>query len=308
MDGYLHDYRISPKEFPDVDDIVMVDIKTINESGFYVSLLEFGNMEGFISFAEASRRATSRCTNTLRVGQQRPAIVIRLDRDKKYIDLSIKRITPDDNAKCICDFTHTKIIDGIIRQIAEKNKNTAKYYYENYIWKIASKYKDIYTIFKMPIQKIIAIFDELKIDNTKDRDDIIGGILKKMCSTKFRAYAEIDLMCLKNGIDDIKQILMAGEISVKNPAEFGCGDVDVHIQYVRAPTYSLSAMSLDKIHVLQTLYQSIDIMKRETEKLGGEMSVKMKPLIVGDDCVNEPNKISESDDESSDDSSDFSDF
>lgn len=36
------------KECPDVGDHVIVKIKSINEAGFYVTLLEYNNMEGLI--------------------------------------------------------------------------------------------------------------------------------------------------------------------------------------------------------------------------------------------------------------------
>lgn len=39
------------KKYPDVDDLVMVNVKSIAEMGAYVSLLEYNNIEGMLRFS-----------------------------------------------------------------------------------------------------------------------------------------------------------------------------------------------------------------------------------------------------------------
>ena len=41
-----HDCRMYESRFPEVDDVVMVQVKSIAEMGAYVTLLEYNNIEG----------------------------------------------------------------------------------------------------------------------------------------------------------------------------------------------------------------------------------------------------------------------
>lgn len=58
--------RMYSNQFPEVDDLVMVHVKSVAEMGAYVSLLEYNNIEGMILLSELSRRrirSISTCLN-----------------------------------------------------------------------------------------------------------------------------------------------------------------------------------------------------------------------------------------------------
>ncbi|KAI7951960.1 hypothetical protein MJO28_007644 [Puccinia striiformis f. sp. tritici] len=48
--------RYHRPRFPEPDDLVMVQVKQIQEMGAYVKLLEYDNIEGMILLSELSRR------------------------------------------------------------------------------------------------------------------------------------------------------------------------------------------------------------------------------------------------------------
>jgi translation initiation factor 2 subunit 1 len=75
-------------QFPEVDAPVMIQVKHIADMGAYVSLLEYNNIEGMILFSELSRRRIRSISSLIKVGRQEPSMVLRVDRDKGYIDLS----------------------------------------------------------------------------------------------------------------------------------------------------------------------------------------------------------------------------
>ena len=54
-------------KFPDVDDVVMVQVKSIAEMGAYVSLLEYNGIEGMILLSELSRRRIRSITKLIKV-------------------------------------------------------------------------------------------------------------------------------------------------------------------------------------------------------------------------------------------------
>lgn len=96
----IHTYRFYEERFPEVDDVVMVQVRSIAEMGAYVSLLEYGNIEGMILFSELSRRRIRSVQKLIKVGRQEPVMVLRVDKEKGYIDLSKRRVSPEDVAVC----------------------------------------------------------------------------------------------------------------------------------------------------------------------------------------------------------------
>lgn len=56
-------------KFPEVDDVVMVQVKSIAEMGAYVSLMEYAGVEGMILLSELSRRRIRSITKLIKVWQ-----------------------------------------------------------------------------------------------------------------------------------------------------------------------------------------------------------------------------------------------
>ena len=58
--------RMYEAKFPEVDDVVMAQVKSIAEMGAYVSLLEYNNIEGMILLSELSRRRIRSITKLIK--------------------------------------------------------------------------------------------------------------------------------------------------------------------------------------------------------------------------------------------------
>jgi ribosomal protein S1 len=87
--------RFYEAEFPEVDECVMVEVKNIADMGAYVSLLEYKGIEGMILLSELSRRRIRSINKLIRVGKVEVAMVMRVDKEKGYIDLSKRRVASE---------------------------------------------------------------------------------------------------------------------------------------------------------------------------------------------------------------------
>ena len=56
-------------EFPEMEEIVVVQVKRIVDMGAYVSLLEYDNQEGMLLLSELSKRRIRSVAKLLRVGR-----------------------------------------------------------------------------------------------------------------------------------------------------------------------------------------------------------------------------------------------
>merc|ERR1712156_274692 len=92
--------RFYEKKFPEIDDVVVVNVRSIADMGAYVHLLEYNNIEGMILLSELSRRRIRSINKMVRVGKDEIVSVLRVDKDKGYIDLSKRRVSPEDVERC----------------------------------------------------------------------------------------------------------------------------------------------------------------------------------------------------------------
>ena len=77
--------RFYKQKYPEIDDVVMVTVRSIAEMGAYVHLLAYKNIEGMILLSELSRRRIRSINKLIRVGRNECVVVIRVDKEKgKY--------------------------------------------------------------------------------------------------------------------------------------------------------------------------------------------------------------------------------
>lgn len=74
--------RFYAERYPEIDDVVMVNVRSIEEMGAYVHLLEYNNIEGMILLSELSRRRIRSINKLIRIGKTEPVVVIRVDKEK----------------------------------------------------------------------------------------------------------------------------------------------------------------------------------------------------------------------------------
>ena len=129
--------------YPDKDELVMVNVRQIAEIGSYVHLLEYNNTQGMILMSELSRRRIRSVNKLIRVGRNEVVVVIRVDKEKGYIDLSKRRVSAEEILKCEEKFANGKTVNSILRHTAQVLKFTTdeqfEELYEKTAWKLDEK-------------------------------------------------------------------------------------------------------------------------------------------------------------------------
>ncbi|RUP48830.1 the Eif2 alpha subunit from saccharomyces Cerevisia [Jimgerdemannia flammicorona] len=153
--------RMYENEFPKVDDLVMVNVRQIADMGAYVKLLEYNDREGMILLSELSRRRIRSVQKLIRVGRNEVVVVLRVDEEKAlpphptsrsgYIDLSKRRVSPEEVAKCEEKYNKSKAVHSILRHVAEKHDMELVKLYETIGWPLYRKYRHAYDAFKVAI-------------------------------------------------------------------------------------------------------------------------------------------------------------
>ena len=156
--------RFYEKPMPEYEEIVMVQVNQIAEMGAYVSLLEYDGIEGMILLSELSRRRIRSINKLIRVGKSECVSVLRVDRDKGYIDLSKRRVSPEQLKATTERYNKGKVVHAIMRTVAEKLDLPLIDLNRMITWPLARSkmFPHPRDAFVMAIQDPDTIFEELK--------------------------------------------------------------------------------------------------------------------------------------------------
>ena len=73
-----------------------------------------------ILLSELSRRRIRSVQKLIRVGRNEVVVVLRVDKEKGYIDLSKRRVSPEDIVKCEERYMKSKAVASILRHVASR--------------------------------------------------------------------------------------------------------------------------------------------------------------------------------------------
>lgn len=186
MANPLTECRWYESVFPETDDVVMVQVKSIAEMGAYVSLLEYNNIEGMILLSELSRKRIRSITKLIKVGKQEPVMVLRVDRDKGYIDLSKRRVSPEEAAACEDRYNRGKLVHSIMRHVAETTGVSLEELNTQFTWPLHKMYGHAAEALKAMVQEPDAVLKRLQDETNGGQplplltDNVLEAIIKNI--------------------------------------------------------------------------------------------------------------------------------
>merc|ERR1719384_2582107 len=262
--------RMYAKEYPEVDDLVVVQVKSIVDMGAYCSLLEYNGIEGMILMSELSRRRIRSVNRLIRVGRQEIVAVLRVNKEKGYIDLLKKRVSPEEVLLVEERWNKSKAVHSILRHVAKNTNFGVLELYERFGWPMATKFGHAYNGLKYAMEnreEFLATFDV----PTKIHSILFKNIEKRLKQQVVTIRCPVECTCFgKEGIVAIKKALKKG-------LELSTDDFVVKIKLEAAPRYILTLSTLKPQEGLKKIQHVIDIITKEITEKGGHMVVKSPP-------------------------------
>ncbi|QCO30640.1 S1 RNA-binding domain-containing protein [Metallosphaera sedula] len=129
---------------PREGDILIATVKQVFDYGSYVTLDECGGLQAFLPWSEISTRWVKNIRDVVKEGRKIIVKVIRVDRKKGSVDVSLKKVNDDDRRKKNAQWKRIQKIDKILEIVAQKLKKSEKEAWEQVAWKLEEKYGDVY--------------------------------------------------------------------------------------------------------------------------------------------------------------------
>ncbi|KRX61754.1 Eukaryotic translation initiation factor 2 subunit 1 [Trichinella sp. T9] len=273
--------RFYADKYPQVEDTVVVTVRSIAEMGAYVSLLEYNNIEGMILLSELSRRRIRSVNKLIRVGRSECVVVIRVDEDKGYIDLSKRRVYTKDLIECEERFAKAKAVYSILRHVADQlgydSDNQLEDLLNRTAWHFDRKYNKkaaSYEVFKKAVNDE-SVLDECDIDDAT-KEKILENIRKRLTPQAVRIRADVEVSCFGyDGIDAVKAALSEG---LKCSTE----EMPIKINLIAPPLYVVTTSTFERTEGLAAVNATLERIRESIESNNGRFRIILAPKVVTD--------------------------
>jgi len=255
------------QKYPEADDLVLVQVQNVADMGAYVCLLEYDNIEGMILLSELSRRRIRSIPKLIRVGRTEVVVVLRVDKEKGYIDLSKRRVSQEDIAKCENKFNKSKTVHSILRHVSETCKVPLIKLYTSFGWALYTKYGHAYDAFKLIVQNPDEVLNSYDID-PKVKAALLKNVKRRMTPKPVKIRADLEVTCFGyEGIDAIREALIAGE-------QASTPEMPIKIKLVAPPLFVMLTTALDSKLGIQKLEEACNVIRTVIKSKGGDINIK----------------------------------
>lgn len=227
--------RFYKDKVPEVDDIVICTVKDIIEESIYVNLVEY-NIDGMVQLSNASSRRKRRSVCLLKKDKQYPLLVIAVDKEKGYVDLSTRFLSDDDKNNANNKFIkYGKVLKIFNRFMNSKFNNFTEDEYFDFAL------KTIWTIKKDECyDKLINYYYnncELDLNLNDDDKDLFKESIKHFCGD-FKIRSELKFL--------LRNPFFGGVNMIKDKLEDISNNFDVNVKIDNVPNYKILIESDNK--------------------------------------------------------------
>jgi translation initiation factor 2 subunit 1 len=217
------------KQLPDEKELVLVKVNKIMPHGAYVELTEYG-IDAYLPISEIASGWIKNIHEFVKEGQKDVGRVLAIDKEKRSVDVSLKKVTTKEKNDKISEYNLEKRYEKLFNQALAAAKQEAKK--EAIIADLATR-ASTYT-------EIIQMFVDKKnthdlIKNKALEDELAATVAKNIKPKRYEVSYTLELRSTdpRSGIPEIRKVLE--EIEGKG----------VGVLYIGAPRYRLTSEDSD---------------------------------------------------------------
>lgn len=230
--------------------------------------------------SELSRRRIRSMNNVIRVGKIETCVVLRVDEDKGYIDLSKRRVNEEDIKVCQDRYNNAKQVHSIMARVASLTNNELETLYKRFGWDLYKRFGHAYEAFNRIVNGETGLLDRYNLEPTIV-EALTSVIKHRLTPRPTTIRSTIEVTCFGyEGIDGIKAALRAG-IAVGTEA------IPLKIRLLAPPQYVITTVSSNQAEAIKLVEQAIEAIKAVLDTKEGQVVVVEAAQVVSDkDDVN----------------------
>ena len=221
--------------FPEESDLVLCTVTSVQFHSVFVDIDEYGK-SGMIHISEISPGRIRNIRDFVKEGKKIVCKVLRINQEKGYIDLSLRRVNESEKRRKIDEIKKEQNSEKIIEIAAEKIGIKTEQLYREISDKINADYASLHEFFE-DASKDEKLLDGLGIDKThlKIIDEVIKQRIKPV-EIEIKGKLKITTFA-PNGIEIIKESLKKAEDAGKGKIRIKYLGSGLYGFMIKAPDY-----------------------------------------------------------------------
>ncbi|MGC8586705.1 MAG: S1 RNA-binding domain-containing protein [Candidatus Micrarchaeia archaeon] len=221
---------IVPKALPEVGEKVIIKVKKIMPFGAYCNIIEYGNEEAYLPIKEVASGWIKNIHEFLKEGKTEVAKVIYVDKEKRAIDVSIKKVNEKEYKDKLNAYNMEKRYEALFKQVLASTKTESQ---EQQIRQELSKHFNTFTEAIDSVMEDPSIINSLSIDSNF-KTEFVDAIKKNIKPKIYEVTYVVELNTPRAAnIETIKKAFLEIE---------GMG---LKVNYMSAPHYRISSEAKD---------------------------------------------------------------
>lgn len=219
---------------PEAGEVVICTVREITSHGIYVNLDQYGGMNGFLHVSEISTGWVRNIERVAKVQQKLVLKVIRANRMRREIDLSLRQVTNEERRAKVIEWKReeraTAIMDAVKNRLGFGEEQT-----KSLTRKLEEEFGTLYAALEAAVKKKEKAFQSLELP-AETVKVIAETASEKIVPPRYEVGALVEISSrAPDGIEHIKKTLLAAAST----------SADVRITYAGAPRYRVRIMADD---------------------------------------------------------------
>ncbi|MBI3841027.1 MAG: translation initiation factor IF-2 subunit alpha [Thaumarchaeota archaeon] len=218
---------LTEKPLPEAGEVVVCTVREITSHGIYVNLDQYDGTNGFLHVSEISTGWVRNIDRVAKVSQKLVLKVIRANRARREIDLSLRQVTNEERRAKVIEWKREEravaIMGGVRKKLGidEAHEKSLKE-------KLEEQFGTLYEALETAAKKGEKGLAPLGLPDKTAK--VIAEIAsEKIIPPRYEVGALVEVSSRSpNGIEDVKKTLLAAS---------GAQSADVRITYAGAPRY-----------------------------------------------------------------------
>lgn len=248
---------------PEWGEFVLCRVTRITPYAAWCQLEEYPGIEGMIHVSEVAGKWVHDIRDFVKEGKQYVAKIVRIDYQKNFINLSLKRVNKQEEREKLNSFRREQRAEKMLEQAAKELGKNLEQAYEEVGFLLQEKFGELFAAFEEAREKKDVL---IKNGISKEWSDAIAKVIEKSFKEKeIMIKAEIELKSYANdGVERIKDIL--SNLAKKTGA---------NVKYISAPNYRIEIKTTDPKNTEKNLKEGLEEAIKQIKQFEGEGSYKM---------------------------------
>ena len=244
---------------PKIGELVLCKVKRVTPFAAWCNLDEYENVEGMIHISEVAGKWVRDIREFVKQDKQYVAKVVRIERDKNFVNLSLKRVSSSEEKSKMNYIRRTHRANRIFGQTAQEMGKTIEQAQKEVGFLLQEKFGELFTAFD-EIKRNHAVLDNLGISK-KWKDVLIAVVEKTMKDKEIILKVDIDAKSYdSNGLEKVKSVF--SELKKDN----------ISIRYISAPKYRVELKTINPKSDEKKLKNILESVMKKAKETNVEIS------------------------------------